>query len=76
MHWVFIKRKPHNNPMGHYVKNDFGTWDVYQTYYEVGGCTLAHTSGRDYFLFMYLPVEEGDRLVKKHGLRLLKNTPS
>lgn len=71
MHWVFIKRKAEQNPVGHYVEQKDGSFKKYETYYEVGGCTLAHKEGRDYFLFIYLTEEIGDALVKKHKLKVL-----
>lgn len=72
MHWVFIKRTPHENLLGHHVQQEDGTWKKFNIYYEVGGCTLLHPSQRDYFLFIYLTEEDGDALVKKHGLKTLK----
>jgi len=72
MHWVFIKRTQLENLLGHNVQREDGTWQNYSTYYEVGGCTLIHPSHRDYFLFIYLTEEDGDALVKKHGLKTLK----
>lgn len=71
MHWVFIKRKPENNYVGHHVKQEDGSFKKYSTYYEVGGCTMGHQSGRDYFLFVYLTEEDGDSIVSKYGLNLL-----
>lgn len=72
MHWVFIKRKREQNPVGHYVKQENGEWKKYETYYEVGGCTMAHKDGFDYFLFIYMTEEVGDKFVKKYKLKLLK----
>lgn len=71
MHWVFIKRKPQNNPFGHHVQQKDGSWEKFDTYYEIGGCTMAHSSGRDYFLYIYLTEEDGDNLVEKYNLKLL-----
>lgn len=71
MHWVFIKRKPRNNPIGHDVENSDGSWANYKTYYEVGGCTMGHKSERDYFLFIYLTEEVGDAFVEKYNMKPL-----
>ena len=72
MHWVFIKRREEQSPIGHYVKQADGTWKRYKTYYEVGGCTMCHKDGFDYFLFIYLTEEVGDALVRKYELKTLK----
>lgn len=69
MHWVFIKRSPENNPYGHIVEKEDGTFDNYTTYYEIGGCTLL--LHKDYFLSIYLREEDGDKLVKKYNLKTL-----
>lgn len=71
MHWVFIDR----NQLPGY--NRFGD-DSINRYYEVGGCTLDHRDksghdyGGDYFLFIYLTYEEGERIRLKHDLKPLK----
>lgn len=69
---MFIKRREEHNPIGHYAQQADGEWKRYETYYEVGGCTLAHKDGFDYFLFIYLTEEVGDALVKKYKLKTLR----
>lgn len=71
MHWVFINRRPENNSIGHHVEQKDGSFKKFDNYYEVGGCTMGHSSQRDYFLFIYLTKEVGDSLVSKYDLTLL-----
>lgn len=72
MHWVFIRRRREQNSIGHHVKQADGSFVKYETYFEVGGDTMAHPSHRDYFLFIYMTEEDGDRMVKKYKLKTLK----
>jgi len=65
---LFGKRKLHNIFKFH--PNVFGKG---QHFYEIGSCTMdAHDHDADYFLFIYLTIEEGDKLIKKYDLHEIR----
>lgn len=64
---LFGDRKLHN--IFKYHPNCFG---IGKDAYEIGSCTMdAHCHATDYFLFIYLSVEDGEKLIKKYNLQEL-----
>lgn len=66
MHWVFIQRN--QNPY-FIFGNSYEHTKEYFPYYEIGGCTIGYNP--EYFLFIYMTKENGDKLVNKYNLKLI-----